>query len=175
MVPAGVSWPTGRGRDGGIDEIPLPDGHPGRLFLCGKHAVGPDADALLASVDATTVVCLNQLHELEDRFPAFVAWLEANRDGRAIHHPIADFHAPPVEQLASFVELLHARLQAGEALVVQCGAGIGRSGTIAVALLLRMGMPLVDALETVRAHRPMAGPEVGAQADVLAAYAARLS
>jgi hypothetical protein len=34
-----------------------------------------------------------------------------------------------------------------------------------------MGVALEEALATVRAHRPMAGPEVGAQSEVLAAFA----
>ena len=90
-----------------------------------------------------------------------------------MHHPIPDLHTPAVDELGALIDELHARLMAGECLVVQCGAGIGRSGTVAVGLLLRMGVALDDALITVRANRPMAGPEVGAQADVLAAYAQR--
>jgi protein-tyrosine phosphatase len=52
---------------------------------------------------------------------------------------------------------------------MHCGAGIGRAGTIATALLLSMGVRLDDALVRVAAARPMAGPEAGAQADFLAA------
>ena len=36
-----------------------------------------------------------------------------------------------------------------------------------VALLVLDGWPLDDALAHVRAHRPMAGPEVGAQLDLV--------
>ena len=37
-----------------------------------------------------------------------------------------------------------------------------RAGTLAVCLLLELGMPLDGALAHVAAYRPMAGPEVGA-------------
>ncbi len=131
-----MPWLSDRSRDGGVDEIPLPAGLPGRLFLCGKHAVGPDPVGLLARVNATTIVCLNETFELRGRYPAFLEWLGANTPGSAIHHPIPDLHAPSVEALGALVDELHARVAAGERLVVQCGAGIGRSGTIAVALLL---------------------------------------
>jgi protein-tyrosine phosphatase len=47
--------------------------------------------------------------------------------------------------------------------IVHCAAGIGRSGTAAVAVLLHLGMGLDEALRHVRVNRPMAGPEVGAQ------------
>jgi protein-tyrosine phosphatase len=165
-----VAWPSERSRDGGIDEIPLPPGVSGRLFLCGKHAIGPDVDALLARVDATTAVCLNETHELDDRYPAYVAWLDTNAPARAVHHPIPDFHAPDLDDFVTLIDELYARLEQGERLVVQCGGGIGRSGTVACGMLVRAGTPLDEALVIVRANRPMAGPEVGAQADVLASY-----
>lgn len=148
----------------------MPAGVAGRLFLCGKHAIGPDVEALLARVDATTVVCLNERHELDDRYPEFVEWLDANAPVRSVHHPIPDFHAPELNAFAELIDALYERLEQGERLVVQCGGGIGRSGTVAAGLLVRAGVPLDDALVTVRANRPMAGPEVGTQSDVLVAY-----
>lgn len=166
-----MSWPRGRSLDGGVDEIPLGNAVPGRLFLCGKHAVGPDAAGLLDRIGATAVVCLNERYELEDRYPDFVAWLQDNQPARAVHHPIPDLHAPALDEFAALIEALHTRLDAGETLVVNCGAGIGRTGTVAAGILVRTGMALDDALEVVRSNRPMAGPEVGAQRDVLTAYA----
>ena len=38
--------------DGGIHEIPLPPPTPGRLWLCGKHAIGPDPEGLMGRVGA---------------------------------------------------------------------------------------------------------------------------
>ena len=55
---------------------------------------------------------------------------------------------------------------------MHCGAGIGRAGTMAAALLIRMGCDEAAARATVARARPMAGPEAGAQADLLAALAA---
>ena len=56
-------------------------------------------------------------------------------------------------------------------MLLHCGAGIGRAGTIAIAVLLAMGEPLDGAARTVADHRPMAGPEAGAQTDLLTALA----
>ena len=147
----------------------------GALFLCGKHAVGPDPEALLERVDGDAVVCLNELHELRDRYPAYVQWLAANGKARAVHHPIPDFTAPPLDQLVALVEDVYLRLVAGERVVVTCGGGIGRAGTIGVAVLMRSGRARRDAIEIVRAHRPMAGPESGVQTTVLAEYEVALT
>src|SRR3954454_8475202 len=134
-----MAWPHGRARDGGVDEIPLDGRVPGRLFLCGKHAVGPDPDGRLERTGATTIVCLNESHELSDRYPSFVNWLTVNAPHRAVHHPIPDLTAPAAAELAALSESVYARLEAGESLVVNCGAGIGRTGTVATALLMRSG------------------------------------
>ena len=89
-------WHSERSRDGGVDEVALPDG-PGRLWLCGKHAVAPDPEALLERLGATTVVALNELHELEDRYPDYVGWLRTS--GKAVWQPVPDLHAPTLGAL----------------------------------------------------------------------------
>lgn len=168
------AWPTGRSRDGGVDEVPVPGGPgAGRLWLCGKHAIGPDADALLARLCADRVVCLTERHELDDRYPAYVEWLE--RDARATWRPVHDLSVPPFAEFVDVVDLVHGHLGAGRSVLVHCGAGIGRAGTLAVGVLLRAGCTLDDALVHVAAHRPMAGPEVGAQRHLVDVFAAHLA
>ena len=73
-----------------------------------------------------------------------------------------------------FLDDLVYRLQHGETVVVHCAAGIGRAGTTAVALLMLLGADIDAALATVRANRPMAGPEVGSQLDLITALAESL-
>jgi protein-tyrosine phosphatase len=165
-----ISWPGPRRRHGGVDEIPLRDG-PGRLWLCGKHFVAPDPEQTLDSVGATTVVCLSEHAELIYRYPSYVDWLRRNEPAKAVWHPIPDLDAPDVEAAAALLDELRRRLTLGHGLLVHCGAGIGRSGTIAAGLLVTMGTPVAEAIATVAAHRPMAGPQVDAQLDLLAALA----
>jgi protein-tyrosine phosphatase len=163
-----TDWRRERSRNGGADQIPLPVDR-GGLWLCGKHFIGPDVDEALRKTGATTVVCLNEARELEDRYPEYVEWLRT--DERAIWHPVPDLHAPELEEAMTLVLRLRERIDAGETLLVHCGAGIGRAGTMAAALLVSMGVGLDDAVATVAANRPMAGPEAGAQRDLLVALA----
>ena len=159
--------------DGGIDEIPLPPGVPGRLWLCGKHLIGPDPEGVASRLDVTTVVCLTQRHELDDRFPDYVAWLDREVGGRALWHPIHDLSVPAPRAFDDLVGDLARRLRDGERIIVHCAAGIGRAGTVAVALMIAFGLDHESALRHVKANRPMAGPEVGAQARLIAEFAAR--
>ena len=160
-----MAWPSERSLDGGVDEIP--QRRAGRLWLAGKHAVGPDPEALLERIGATAIICLNERHEIDDRYPGYVEWLTSQAPERAHWVPIHDLHAPTLDVARALVAEIDDRLAAGQGVVVHCGAGIGRAGTIATSVLLHQGIPLDEALATVAAHRPMAGPEAGAQRELL--------
>ena len=59
-----------------IDEVPLPSPPArGRLFVTNFSAVGPDPQAALDRVEATSVVCLLTPHEIKLRYPDYVPWL----------------------------------------------------------------------------------------------------
>jgi len=155
-----------------VDELPLPCSVSGRLWVCGKRFVGPDPEAALDAVGAIAIVCLCELAELEDHYPGYVEWLTINQPARALWHPVPDLHAPDLGEALVLWSDLQRRLAAGEGLLVHCGAGIGRAGTVAAGLLVELGATVDDAVAHVGAHRPMAGPEVGVQRELLAQLAA---
>ena len=164
-----TSWRNSeRSRNGGIDRIPVP-GAPGELWLCGKHLVAPDVEAAVARIDADIVLCLNERHELEHRYPDYVTWLRG--DPRAWWVPVPDLHAPPLAEARAVVDALVAHLDAGRTVLTHCGAGIGRAGTVAAAVLVTRGATVEDAITVVATSRPGAGPEAGAQQDLLEALA----
>lgn len=169
-MDGGTTWRSERSRTGGVDRVPVP-GVDGELWLCGKHLVGPDVEGAVARVGADVVLCLNERHELVDRYPAYVRWLGA--DPRAWWAPVPDLSAPPVDEAAALVERLVDLLAAGRTVLAHCGAGIGRAGTVAAAVLVARGATVEDAVAVVAASRPMAGPEAGAQSELLHALADR--
>ena len=158
--------------DGGIHEIPLPT-LAGRLWLCGKHFIGPDPETVLAGVGADHVVCLVHERELRDRYDGYISWLHST--DRATWYPIHDLSSPPLAEILPVYQGVVDRLSRGESVVVHCAAGIGRAGTLAVAVCQLTGMPLNEALAHVRKHRPGAGPEVGSQLDAVIALEESLS
>jgi hypothetical protein len=160
-----TGWPPERSRHGGVDRIPVPRGA-GQLWLCGKHV-----EAALARVDADIVVCLIEEHELAGRYDDYLRWLGDNVPDRAVWFPIPDLHAPEVDAAGPLLTDMVARLSRGDTMLMHCGAGIGRAGTMAAAVLITMGVAPKEAIATVAAHRPMAGPESGVQSDFLHALA----
>ncbi len=165
-----TSWNT----TGGIHEIPLA-GMSGRLMLCGKHFIGPNVQVALELLRDPTVVCLVQRHELEHRYDEYIEWLENNVGSGAIWFPIPDLDAPSLKDGINLCRMIHSGVCSGGDYIVHCAAGIGRSGTIAAAVLMLNGLSFDESVIHVRTHRPMAGPETGKQTDFLRALQDKLS
>lgn len=162
--------------DGGVHRVPL-DGVPGELWLCGKHAIAPDPNALaerIGRIDRSRhVVCLVESHELAGRYADYVRWLNSSAD--VTWYPIHDLSSPELDDVLPLYSDVWRRIGEGQVVVAHCAAGIGRAGTLAVAVCLLSGMALGDALTHVRRHRPGAGPEVGPQRAVVDELASRLA
>jgi protein-tyrosine phosphatase len=152
--------------DGGIHEVPL-DGTVGKLWLCGKHFIGHDVEAIRAERNITYVVCLVEEHELRDRYDAYAQWHRDNAGSPSVWFPIPDLSYPSFDDALEFVEHVTELVRDKGSIVVHCAAGIGRAGTTATAILMMLGMPMYEALSHVRAHRPMAGPETGRQEEFI--------
>lgn len=74
-----------------------------------------------------------------------------------LHLPIPDMGVPDAAfeaRWASAGAALHARLGAGEHVVLHCFAGLGRTGTVAARLLVERGHAPEQAIAAVRAARP---------------------
>ncbi len=168
-----MSWPSGRQLDGGIDRITLPAGIDGGLFLCGKHVIGPSPEAIRAQLGSdTVVVSFNQPRDIA-RYAGYADWLATSPDARWL--PIPDFHAPPLDEALPLLDEVAGLLRDGRPVVMHCSAGIGRAGTMAVAVLMMLGVPWSDALAQIARERRGAGPEVGSQSQLIQALATHLA
>lgn len=165
-----MTWPTDRQLDGGVDRIALPPTVPGSLDVCGKQAVA----TRYRSGDWDTVVCLTERHEIEAHYPDYVRWLSnAASDPasvRALWWPIPDLHAPPVDEMRELATEVADRLRVGERVLLHCAAGKGRAGTTVVCVLLELGASPDEAVQVVGRCRPGAGPEAGAQRELVRRY-----
>ena len=160
--------------DGGIHEIPLPAAV-GRLWLCGKHHIAPDPEAVRARHGIDTVVCLVEEHELAGRYDSYVQWHRDNAGGAGLWFPLEDITYPHFDDAIGFVNDVASRVRDSSSVLVHCAAGIGRAGTTAVAVCMILGMERFEAMDHVRMHRPMAGPEAGSQHDFIEALEEHLS
>lgn len=156
--------------DGGVHQIPLPEVG-GRLWLCGKHAIAPRPDELLDELGADRVVCLVEADELNGRYPEYITWLTTST--RARWFPMEDMGFVGVESAVACADDMITTLIQGTSIVTHCAAGMGRAGTLAVIICLRLGMGLDESLSHVRLSRPGAGPQTHMQTDIVTAIARR--
>jgi atypical dual specificity phosphatase len=131
---------------------------------CGRPR-GPETVAYLAKNGVRRLVTLTEEPLPED-------WLRA-AGIEGLHVPVPDFGAPTAAQLADAVDALQASIEAGEPAAVHCAAGMGRTGTVLAALLVRRGAAPDDAIAEVRRLRP-GSIETPAQAAAVRDYAASL-
>jgi atypical dual specificity phosphatase len=88
------------------------------------------------------------------------------------HEPVVDMEAPTQQQLercVSAIERAHAH-EMGVA--VHCGAGMGRTGVVLAAHLVRKGLSAKEAIARVRKLRP-GSIETTEQADTVVEFARR--
>ena len=91
-----------------------------------------------------------------------------------LSHPIPDHHPPPdLEAAVELVRGLERRLAAGKGIAIHCFAGIGRSATIAAAVLLAHRVPLAETFDLLAAARGFPVPETAEQNLWLEEFAAR--
>lgn len=157
-----------------LRRVRLPSGFPGQLYLSympGYHRSVEIHTAAWSRFPTGThayVLCLAGKAERRRKSPDYPKFLEVvNLRERWIEFPIRDRSVP--NDLPAFLRLLdrlgEILVQPDHLLAIHCAAGVGRTGTVATALLVRMGQTYDEAIAAVR--EAGSGPETESQKRVV--------
>jgi protein-tyrosine phosphatase len=141
-------------------QVPIPD-LLGRLYLHsmpGRHEALSESLEEIDRLGITQVISLVPMYEIKLKSPDFAALLEQGPGWLSTVFPVPDFGVP--DDAAAFRALAREAaeiLRSGESMLVHCGAGIGRTGTLAICILRELGYEVKEAMDAVL--RAGSGPE----------------
>jgi protein-tyrosine phosphatase len=134
--------------------VKLPTGVPGRLLLHSMPGRLEELDAAWTQVTTDAVrliVCLVPASEISEKSAAYGRAIETGTIPCQLRQfEIPEFGVP--HDRAGFWKLARdvaGRLRGGEAVLIHCGAGIGRTGTLAASVLIALGETANRAEEAV--------------------------
>lgn len=158
--------------------VALPAPISGRLYL---HSMPGRREPLEAAIAAlrergiVAVVCLARADELARTSPEYAAAVDALTLAERARVPSLEWDHLPIDDLGApadtaafwaIAQSTASRLRSGENVLIHCAAGVGRTGTLAICVLLALGVPLATSRELVTAAG--AGPEGEAQERLVA-------
>lgn len=138
-----------------LRRVRLPAEVPGQLWLGPMPGRFEAWTAFQAEAERTrlgVVVCLTPRLELSQLSPEYHAAIARGRlPFRWMHVPMRNFGVP--EDAPAFrrdVGAMADALRQGDAVLLHCAAGLGRTGTAAACLLKALGLEAQEALQRVR-------------------------
>jgi protein-tyrosine phosphatase len=130
--------------------VQLPATVPGKLLL---HSMPGRFEALdrvwhqVRSDDVGAIVCLTESFEIQLKSAAYAKALDAGTvPCSVLPYEIREGGVP--EDRESFWTLANDiadRLQSGQAVLIHCAGGVGRTAMLAVSVLMALGEPITDA------------------------------
>lgn len=135
--------------------VSLPQDVSGKLFLHampGRHEPFEEAKEDFVQDGIQHIVCLAPMKEVHRKSPDYALAIESlDLPWSQQTFPVVNFGVP--KDPSALLDLAHSiaqRLRNGERVLIHCGAGIGRTGTLAVCVLMALAMTRDDAYDAVR-------------------------
>ena len=156
-----------------LRQVELPNGVKGKLFLSKMVGRGSDFDSDEADIIAKGISCIVRLtpdEEVKVKSKVYYDKIKSmTLKWEDLYFPIPDYGTPDdVHSFANLISNVANRLKKGDSINLHCGAGIGRTGMIAVCILIKLGIQYNDAVGKV--IKSGSQPENDEQVDFVLKY-----
>ena len=132
----------------------------GRLGVCplpGRYTPLEQDLATIVSWGPVAVLSMTEKEEMDEFGSWVLGDVLAERGVKWLHLPVRDYSGPNgdnASQWQTFSPQLHQALDAGGGIILHCRGGIGRSGMIALRLMVERGVDPDEALKRLRTVWP---------------------
>lgn len=159
-------------------KVNLPDTIPGILYLSsmpGRFESMENFKCRMAKYGIRRIICLNPAEEIQEASPRYYHLIvRKDHPWKIEHFPVPDFGVP--EDREGFFYLakdMATCLRSGERMLVHCYAGVGRTGTFSMIMLMALGLSRSQGATLIR--QAGAKPEGLYQQDLIDWCAGQLS
>ncbi|HUR89017.1 MAG TPA: tyrosine-protein phosphatase [Ramlibacter sp.] len=139
-----------------IRPVKLPDDARGSLWLSampGRFGSMHEFERHAKATGLALVVCLTPRDEVEELSPDYArSILRGDAAYEWMDLPVPNFGVPPdPNSFREAIERIAGRIRGGDAVLMHCAAGMGRTGSAAACVLKALGLSTGEALDCVRA------------------------
>jgi atypical dual specificity phosphatase len=150
-----------------LRKLALPAQVKGTVYLMAMPGIRGDYSAERDAIRAAgveSVLCLTPLDEIEEKSSRYAEAIKAHLlPWQQIMLPAPDFGvADDRDAWLAHIREIAGSVEAGGSLAIHCAAGIGRTGTAAICLLMTLGVKREEAWDAAVAagSRPEAEPQL---------------
>ena len=87
-----------------------------------------------------------------------------------IHFPIPDMSIPGYEDFVNLIEQLYTNTNTNDKIIIHCKHGIGRSGLIALGLMVKNGNDLIESIKAISKIRGYDIPQSRSQRKLISLF-----
>jgi protein-tyrosine phosphatase len=137
--------------------VELPENLEGHLFLHSMPGRYEPFEEFLDDIvlkNIRCVVCLSSPEEIRQRSPAYARFLAGTVPWEHITFPMWNSVMPDATSLEPLTREIVKRLRRGRNVLIHCDSGIGRAGTVAVAVLTAFWPQVHNPQSSTRLDQP---------------------
>jgi protein-tyrosine phosphatase len=143
-----------------------------RIYISSCPEVSKNGSIQLPKFNDLEIVLISLLENREAKFLKLENESEEAKKvySEFIHFPIPDMGIPVYKDFVNFIDLMFFKTQHSKKIIIHCKHGIGRSGLIALGLMVNDGNDLIESIKTISKIRGYDIPQSRSQRKLISLY-----